>query len=32
MNNSNKDLNALGYKAKIPDYPDSNILEKVRNP
>jgi len=32
MNNSNKDLNALGYKAKIPDYPDPNILEKVKNP
>jgi len=32
MNNSNKDLNALGYKAKIPDYPDPTILEKVNNP
>ena len=32
MNNSNKDLNALGYKAKIPDCPDPTILEKVRNP
>ena len=32
MSKSNKDLNALGYKSKIPDFPDKNILEKVPNP
>ena len=32
MSKSNKDLNALGYKSKIPDFPDKNILEKVQNP
>ena len=32
MSKSNKDLNALGYKSKIPDFPDKHILEKVDNP
>ena len=32
MSKSNKDLNALGYNSKIPDFPDKNILEKVPNP
>lgn len=32
MKNSDKDLNALGYKSKIPDYPNPDILEKVNNP
>ena len=32
MSKSNKDLNALGYKSKIPGFPDKNILEKVQNP
>lgn len=32
MPNSDKDLNALGYKSKIPDFPNSSILEKVSNP
>ena len=32
MSKSNKDLNALGYKSKIPDFPDKYILEKVNNP
>ena len=32
MNDSNKNLNALGYKSKIPDQPDKTILEKVKNP
>ena len=32
MSKSNKDLNALGYKSKIPDFPDKHILEKVNNP
>ena len=32
MSKSNKDLNALGYKSKIPDFPYKNILEKVENP
>ena len=32
MSKSNKDLNALGYNSKIPDFPDKNILEKVQNP
>ena len=32
MSKSNKSLNALGYKSKIPDFPDKNILEKVKNP
>ena len=32
MSKSNKDLNALGYKSKIPDFPDKHILEKVKNP
>ena len=32
MSKSNKDLNALGYNSKIPDFPDKNILEKVNNP
>ena len=25
-------LDALGNKSKIPNYPDKNILEKVNNP
>ena len=32
MNNSNKNLNALGYKSKIPEHPDPETLEKVKNP
>ena len=32
MSKSDKDLNALGYNSKIPDFPDKNILEKVNNP
>ena len=32
MSNSNKDLNALGYKSTIPEHPNPNILEKVNNP
>jgi 7-cyano-7-deazaguanine reductase len=32
MSKSNKGLNALGYKSKIPELPDTNILEKVKNP
>ena len=32
MTNSNKDLNSLGYKSKIPDFPNPSILEKVSNP
>ena len=32
MSKSNKDLNALGDKSKIPESPDKNILEKVNNP
>ena len=32
MPNSDKDLNALGYKSKIPDFPNSSILEKISNP
>ena len=32
MTNSDKNLNALGYKSKIPDFPNSSILEKVSNP
>ena len=32
MSKSNKDLNALGYKSKIPEIPDNNILEKIKNP
>ena len=32
MSKSNKDLNALGYKSKVPEFPDNNILEKVTNP
>ena len=32
MSKSTKDLNALGYKSKIPDFPDKHILEKVNNP
>ena len=32
MSKSNKDLNALGDKSKIPEFPDKNILEKVNNP
>ena len=32
MSNSNKDLNALGYKTTIPDHPNPSILEKVNNP
>ena len=30
MSKSNKDLNALGYNSKIPDFPDKNILEKFQ--
>ena len=32
MTNSDKNLNALGYKSKIPDLPNPTILEKVSNP
>ena len=32
MTNSNKDLSALGYKSKISDFPNPEILEKVNNP
>ena len=32
MSKSDKDLNALGYKSKVPEFPDKNILEKVKNP
>ena len=32
MNKSNKDLNALGKVSKVPEFPDKNILEKVKNP
>ena len=32
MGKSDKDLNALGNKSKIPEVPDRNILEKVQNP
>jgi 7-cyano-7-deazaguanine reductase len=32
MTNSDQNLNALGYKSKIPDFPNSSILEKVSNP
>ena len=32
MSKSNKDLNALGYKSKVPEFPDKKILEKVKNP
>ena len=32
MSNSDKNLNVLGYKSKIPDFPNSSILEKVSNP
>ena len=32
MSKSNKDLNALGRKSIAPEYPDKNILEKVKNP
>lgn len=32
MSNSNKDLNALGYKSKLPEFPDKSVLEKVTNP
>ena len=32
MTNSDKNLNALGYKSKIPDFPNPSILEKVSNP
>ena len=32
MSKSDKDLNALGYKSKVPKFPDKNILEKVNNP
>ena len=31
MSKSDKDLNALGYKSKVPQFPDHNILEKVNN-
>ena len=30
MSKSNKDLNALGDKSKIPESPDKNILEKSK--
>ena len=32
MSKSNKDLNALGYKSDIPEFPDKNVLEKIKNP
>ena len=32
MSKSDKDLNALGYKSKVPKFPDKNTLEKVNNP
>ena len=32
MSKSDKDLNSLGYKSKVPEFPDKNILEKVKNP
>jgi len=32
MNDSNKNLNALGYKSITPDYPNPKILEKIQNP
>ena len=32
MSKSNKDLNALGCNSKAPEFPDKNILEKVKNP
>ena len=32
MSKSDKDLNALGYKSQVPEIPDKNILEKVKNP
>ena len=32
MSKSDKELNALGYKSKIPKFPNKNILEKVNNP
>ena len=32
MSKSNKDFNALGYKSKVPEFPDKNTLEKVNNP
>ena len=32
MNKSNNNLSALGYKSKIPEFPDKSILEKVKNP
>ena len=32
MSKSNKELSALGYKSKVPEFPDKNILEKVTNP
>ena len=32
MSKSNKELNALGYESKAPEFPDKNILEKVKNP
>ena len=32
MSKSDKDLNSLGYKSKIPEFPDKKILEKVKNP
>ena len=32
MSKSTKDLNSLGYKSKVPEFPNNNILEKVTNP
>ena len=32
MSKSNKELSALGYKSKVPEFPDKNILEKITNP
>jgi 7-cyano-7-deazaguanine reductase len=32
MSKSTQDLNALGYKSKIPEFPVSDTLEKVKNP
>jgi len=32
MSKSNKDLNALGYISKVPQFPDKSILEKIINP
>ena len=31
MSKSDKDLNALGYKSKVPEFPDKNILENCQH-